>query len=148
MHCDGKVKHFTKEAAEIARESQVKAMRKKHHGDDWKLLRAYHCTECGFWHVGRAWKSRIARIKHETITVERNKPAPMKIPSEGELRRRVRNLNKRHDSERRHQAYLWGKIVAEDRAWLEQESERIRIAADRAQDMADTLAIAARLYGH
>jgi len=138
MKCQEKVWYPTAVDAEEARRKMESKSRDKQRA---KGLVVYHCRDCKKFHVGHL-RASYGKPKAETPA-----PAPPKIPSIGDLKRKVRNLEKRLDAERRHAAYVIGKIVSKDREWLEAEAERARIEADRAKDMADTLAIAARLYG-
>lgn len=137
MACaSGKIQYFDPMDAEHTRRRMVAQGKTDKSA---KRLVVYLCRDCKRYHVGHK--------RNEPKPVEVKPKPPKKIPSVSELKRRVRNMEKRLDKERRHAAYLWGKIVAADREWLEVESERARIEAERMKDLADTLAIAARLYG-
>jgi hypothetical protein len=89
----------------------LKAERKRqgHGGKSWKRLVAYQCWKCRMWHLGRDNSERLQKL-HE-IT---NSQPVKKIPSAGDLKRRLKRIDKRLDGELRHRAYLLGKIIEAD----------------------------------
>ncbi len=73
-------------------------------------------------------------------------PAPeKKLPSTGEMRRRLKRFEKTLDRQNRHKVAELGNVVAHDREWLAAENERLRVGALALADYADSLAIAARM---
>jgi hypothetical protein len=78
-------------------------------GHGLRQISVYYCEEHGAWHLGRAG----AEYKnHQTAP----KLAAPKIPTMGELRRKFRKLEQQMDRERKHRAFLIGKIVEADLA--------------------------------
>src|SRR5258705_8026753 len=101
-NCDEKIGYATQEEAEAFLAESIRGeKRTKQRGKHYKRLRVYPHT-CGQFHIGH-----VRRIcDKETV-------AP-KIPSHGDLRRKLARLEKSMDKRRRYQVQQIGKVVARD----------------------------------
>jgi hypothetical protein len=106
--CKGKLPFATQ--AEAQSECVRLKRRAKRTGEGGRSFKRLHVYVCGnHFHIGRdnsEWLQKMPEIVH-------NKPAK-KIPSQGQLLRRLRNIEKRMDAERRHWAYTLGQLIAAD----------------------------------
>jgi predicted RNA-binding Zn-ribbon protein involved in translation (DUF1610 family) len=121
MRCT-KRQYLTEGHATAACKSETKSLTKSGAGAQAKFLEAYACPHCGFWHIGRSWKS-ARRAANQFV-----KPAPQsKMPSTGDLRRKLERMQatwERHDDyQRRQRAAAIGKLVAAERAVADAETE-------------------------
>jgi hypothetical protein len=117
MRCT-KRQYLTESHAQAARKSETKSLTKSGAGAQAKYLEAYQCKHCGFWHIGRAWKT-ARRAANQFV-----KPAPQaKPPSVGELRRKLARIEREWDRQRLHKAAVIGKLVEADRIMAETENE-------------------------
>jgi hypothetical protein len=113
---------YLNEAHAEAEQKKVAASFKKRGGRGYKFLEAYQCRDCGLWHLGRSFKT-ARRAANQFV-----KPAPLKkIPSAGELRRKMERLEREWDRQRRHKAAVIGKLVEADRIMAETENEMRQI---------------------
>lgn len=55
-HCDGKVRYFTRDAAELA--LKVIGGSKRRQYSEKRTLHAYECPTCGFFHLGHPRRTR------------------------------------------------------------------------------------------
>ena len=116
--CKGKIAYASQAEAEAARRSMKKDFRRTGGGKGLRKLNSYACDECGQWHIGHSSRKGVQLQKVE---------AP-KIPSDGQLRRRLRNIDARLDKERLHRAHVLGLLIqrqaaeeaARDRAQLQE----------------------------
>lgn len=110
--------YLTEGHATAACKSETAGFTKRGAGAQAKYLEAYQCKHCGFWHIGRAWKTARREMNHVT------KPAPQpKIPSVGELRRKLSRIEREWDRQRLHKAAVIGKLIEADRTMAETENE-------------------------
>lgn len=110
--------YLTEGHAMAACKSETASFTKHGAGAQAKYLEAYQCKHCGFWHIGRAWKTARREMNHVT------KPAPQpKIPSVGELRRKLARIEREWDRQRLHKAAVIGKLIEADRTMAETENE-------------------------
>lgn len=80
-------------------------------GKSWKRLVVYRCPfTCGGFHIGRDSTQRLQKMAEIT----NSKPAK-KIPTLGQLKRRLRRIDEKLLKEQRHRAYVWGQIIERDR---------------------------------
>src|SRR5580658_2902762 len=125
MECGQKIRYQNKSLADEACRKLIADNRQTRKiGKSWKRLNTYRCHQCGYWHIGR----------HNKLPKDfRPLPPPKKVPSAGEIRRRVERLEKHLDRERRQRAYLIGKVVELDRqqAALEKERRECVLAIER-----------------
>ena len=117
MRCT-KRQYLTESHAQAACKSETKSFTKHGAGAQAKYLEAYQCKHCGFWHIGRAWKTARREMNH----VSKAAPQP-KIPSVGELRRKLARIEREWDRQRLHKAAVIGKLVEADRIMAETENE-------------------------
>jgi hypothetical protein len=96
-----KHKYRSQEEAEKARHHMKKELRQNGGGHGLRKLNTYFCEECQAWHLGRSSRYQTKLEKAD-------------IPTTGELRRRLKRIDKRLDGELRHRAYLLGKIIEAD----------------------------------
>jgi hypothetical protein len=109
---------YLSEAHAEAEQKKVAAIFKKRGGREYKFLEAYQCSNCSLWHLGRSFKT-ARRAANQFV-----KPAPQpKIPSVGELRRKLARIEREWDRQRLHKAAVIGKLVEADRIMVETESE-------------------------
>lgn len=106
MRCADK-RQYQSEAEALA---FAKQFRKKHQ----KKQRTYLCP-CGWWH--------LASIKPQPKPPVASEAAAPRVPSTGELRRKLKRLEHKMDRQRAHRAYLQGKQVAADIAVLKAEED-------------------------
>ena len=117
MRCT-KRQYLTESHAQAACKSETKSFTKHGAGAQAKYLEAYQCRACGLWHIGRAWKTARREMNHVT------KAAPQpKIPSVGELRRKLARIEREWDRQRLHKAAVIGKLIKADRIMAETENE-------------------------
>jgi hypothetical protein len=118
--CRGKDPFFTKAEADAACESLKRdAQKTGEGGKSWRRLNVYACGN--HFHIGRS-DSYLPK-----------KPAtPMKkIPSLGQLRRKLQRIDQKMDGERRHRAFVWGQVIqaqalAEEAADIRRREEALR----------------------
>jgi hypothetical protein len=107
----------------------VKASRKAqgHGGKSWKRLVAYRCWKCRMWHLGRDNSERLQKL-HEIGNTQ-----PVKrIPSTGDLKRRLKKQTAIIDGGLKHRAYLLGQLIqaqAADEAARQQAQYEAALAA-------------------
>jgi hypothetical protein len=121
MRCT-KRQYLTESHAQAARKSETKSLTKSGAGAQAKYLEAYQCKHCGFWHIGRAWKT-ARRAANQFV-----KPAPQsKPPSVGDLRRRLERMQatweRQDDYQRRQRAAALGRLIEAEQAVIEAENE-------------------------
>ena len=133
-------KSYTTEAHAQADCDQLKVHFKALRDSDWKNLNAYKCSDCGFFHVGHSFKT-ARKVQQERKT---SIQAP-KVPSHGELRRKLARLEKSMDKRRRYQVQEIGKIVARDKQQMAADELQARQIAEWATDLADSIAAARRM---
>jgi hypothetical protein len=132
-NCDEKIGYATQEEAEaFLAESIRREKRMGRHGKHWKRLVVYPHS-CGQFHIG-----------HVRQICDKETAAP-KVPSHGDLRRKLARLEKSMDKRRRYQVREIGKIVARDLEQMRAEETAARILAERASDLADSIAVARRM---
>src|SRR5690349_12410767 len=88
----------TQREAEAARHTLKKTLRKRGGGHGLRKLNSYLCDECQAWHIGRS--SRY-QVKLETV----------KIPTDTQIKKRLRKIEDRMDRDLRQRAFLLGKII-------------------------------------
>jgi hypothetical protein len=110
--------YLTEGHATAACKSETTSFTKHGAGAQARYLEAYQCKHCGFWHIGRAWKTQRREMNH----VSRPAPQP-KIPSVGELRRKLARLEREWDRANQHRAKVIGQLIEADRIALETENE-------------------------
>jgi hypothetical protein len=121
MPCS-KRQYLTEGHATAACKAETASFKKRGAGAQAKYLEAYACTHCGFWHIGRAWKTARREMNHVT------KPAPQsKLPSTGDLRRKLERMAQqwdRHDDyQRKQRAEAIGRLIEAERAMVDAENE-------------------------
>src|SRR6266849_2599001 len=104
-------KPYTTEAHAQADCVQLKVHFKAKRDSDWRNLNAYKCSDCGFYHVGHSFKTARKAQQEKPTSI----PAP-KVPSHGDLRRKLARLEKSMDKRLRYRAKEIGRIVARDLA--------------------------------
>jgi hypothetical protein len=114
--------YLTEGHATAACKSETASFTKHGAGAQARFLEAYLCRHCGFWHIGRSWKTARREMNHVT------KAAPQpKIPSTGELRRKLermaRDWERKDDHERRQRAEAIGRLIEAERAVVDAENE-------------------------
>ena len=98
------------EAQDALRRLVEQARRTGHGGKSWKRLNVFPCGN--HLHVGRA----------NQLPAKHSKPAP-KIPSTGELRRKLARIEREWDRANLHRAKVLGQLIEADRIALETENE-------------------------
>lgn len=117
MRCT-KQTYLSKGHATAACKSETASLTKRGAGAQAKYLEPYRCKHCGFWHIGRAWKTARREINYVT------KPAPQpKIPSAGDLRRKLARIEREWDRQRTHKVAVIGKLIEADKQLIETENE-------------------------
>lgn len=133
-------KAYTTEAHAQADLGKLKALYKAKQVPDWKNLNTYQCPDCDFFHLGHSFKTFRKAQQGKATSI----PAP-KVPSHGELRRKLARLENSMDKRRRYQVQEIGKIVARDREQMAEDEQAARIIAAWATDLADSIAAAHRM---
>jgi hypothetical protein len=106
--CKGKEPYFTHAEAEAACNSMKRSARKTGKGGrSFHRLIVYACGN--HFHIGRDCTQRIQKMSEITHT-----KTAKKIPSQGQLLRRLRNIEDRLLKEQRHRAYVLGQLIAAD----------------------------------
>jgi hypothetical protein len=101
--CKEKQQYRTKAEAEAVVRAMRKDLRKAGGGHGIRRLNAYRCDEHVCWHVGRS--------NRYGVKLQR----PPRVPSTGELKRKLRRIEERMDRDRRQRAFLLGRIIERDR---------------------------------
>ena len=119
---------------------KLKVRYKAKHVPDWKNLNAYQCPDCGLFHLGHSFKSfrKVQPVKPEPAQ------API-VPSSGALRRKLARLDEKYDRRLRYKAAQFARIVARDLEQLAEDEYQARQIAERAADLADSIAAARKL---
>jgi len=101
--CNGKEPYFTQAEAEaVCANLKSIAKRTGQGGRSWRRLHVYACGN--HFHIGRS-------NSHALL-----KPLPAKkIPTTGELRRKLKRVEAAIDGAQRHRAFLLGQIIERDR---------------------------------
>jgi hypothetical protein len=128
-------------AAEDALARIVREYRRtRHGGKSWKRLVAYRCAKCLQWHHGRDNTEYIQKM-HDIA----NNPPVKKIPTTGELKRRLRRIEEKLDGEKLNRLYSFGKIMAaQQQAEADAEARRTEVT-ERVRDLQDSVRIASQL---
>lgn len=107
--CKGKFPFATQAEAEA--ECVRLKRRAKRTGEGGRSFKRLHVYVCGnHFHIGRDNTQRLQKMGEITNT----KPAK-KIPSYGQLLRRLQKIEEKLLKEQRHRAYVWGQIIERDR---------------------------------
>jgi hypothetical protein len=114
--------YLTEGHATAACKSESASFTKHGAGAQAKYLEAYECKHCGFWHIGRAWKTARREMNHVS------KPAPQpKAPSVGDLRRKLERMQaawERHDDYQRRQRFAaLCRLIEAERAMVDAQDE-------------------------
>lgn len=110
--------HATKRAALDQLGESRRSTNHRGGGHSLKGLEVYLC-QCRFgWCIGHS--------KNRKTVIAKKSPAP-KIPTTGELKRRLRKLEQQWDRQNRHRAYLLQKVVEADCEMLAAEEERTQL---------------------
>jgi hypothetical protein len=133
--CKGKIAYASQAEAEAARHVMRKDFRRTGGGKALRKLQSYGCADCGQWHIGHSSRKGVKLWKLETP----------KVPTVGQLLRRLRKIEERMDKHQRHRAHVLGQLIQRQaEAEVEAEARRAEIAA-RVADLADSIRIANQL---
>ena len=110
MRCLEKIGYPTEADAETARKRMV---RQKYRGRALRWLQSFQCPQCFQWHIGH---------QRRPAPVESAAPQP-KIPTTGELRRKLKRIEREWDRANQHRAKVIGQLIEADRIALETENE-------------------------
>jgi hypothetical protein len=111
--CGDKIRYASEAAAEAARHAMKKDLRKSGGGKALRKLNTYSCDECGQWHIGHSSRKGVKLWKLETP----------KVPTTGQLLRRLRKIEERMDKNQRHRAHVLGQLIQRQ---AEEEAARDR----------------------
>lgn len=126
MMCVGKIRYATeREALDALRET-----RRYNGGKSLRWLGKYPCTLCGGWHIGHDRRG----MENEKTRKSVPKPATPKAPTPAKLKRQQKHVEK-NDARR-------SRFALRTAGW---HIDDLAIAADRARDLADSLAAAKRI---
>jgi hypothetical protein len=118
----GKIPYATRDKAVAALANSRERFKKRGVGDkSWRRLHVYQCSICEGhpFHLGRCWRPMKAETEVQSLKKPPTpKPAPkspsQKIPSVGELRRKLKRIDNQLARELKHRLYVQGQIIAAD----------------------------------
>jgi hypothetical protein len=132
-----KQNYSTEAHAKASMADLIERLQRQGTGDDWKILNVYECT-CGYWHIGRSFKTRRKEARFREP-----KPATKKVPTIGELRRKLNRMQREwedHDDRyARWRVEQIGRIVARDLLELAHAAEQDAINRFRVDDLLDSI---------
>jgi|SRR5579859_1044486 len=106
--CKAKEPYYSVAEAEAARDNLKRAAKRSGKGGrSFHRLVVYRCGN--HFHIGRDCTQRIEKMAALAHVAPVNK-----IPSYGQLMRRLRHIDERLLKEQRHRAYVLGQIIAAD----------------------------------
>ncbi len=134
MRCAEKNQYASMAEAETACR---KAKRQPNKGHALRRLNAYHCPECGWYHVGHY----AARVKQTPVEA---KQEPTFAELRRQLNKRIREWERHDDRMRRRKAMeILNRVAAESES--EPANEQYAAMFTDLADLADSIAVAARM---
>ena|SRR5579863_369591 len=122
----GKIPYATRDLGIAALANARERYKRSGKASDWRRLHVYQCDRCEgvVFHLGRRQDHGMRQQPSEVeATPQKKQPRakPVKVPSSGDLRRRMRRITEKLDGERLHKLYLLGvEIQAEQRRAYEE----------------------------
>lgn len=119
----GKIAYETRQLAVAALGYYRDHLKSTGQGSDFRRLHVYLCPLCPkrVFHLGRRRRTaaRISEIevqpwKKKATPEPEAQPPVKKIPSTGELKRKLKAIDKRLTAELKHRAYVLGQIIEAD----------------------------------
>jgi hypothetical protein len=117
----GKIPYETRALAVVALGIYRDQLKRRGRGKDFRKLHVYLCPVCpdGIFHLGRSNVRRISETEVQTVkkpaTAKHEAPPPAKkVPSSGELKRKLKAIDKRLTAELKHRAYVLGQMIQAD----------------------------------
>jgi hypothetical protein len=118
----GKIPYGTRAQAVVALGIYRDQLKRRGHGKDFRKLHVYLCPICpdGIFHLGRSNVRRISetevqQLKKPSAPKPEVQPPAKKIPSTGELRRKLKRLEEKIDKYNQHRAFVYGQLIERDR---------------------------------